>query len=163
MARPLRIQIPGGRYHLTARGNERRHLFRDERDREHFLELLGELPERFRVLLHAYVLMRNQFSHAPGEPGGEPQRDRSVVEPEGMRGNNPGCALGPGVGWERIVRAVESIKGEEWESFRNRREDWGRHVGLWLGRREARLTLAELGGVGRSWAGDWTTRRRARR
>ncbi len=43
MARPLRIQIPGGRYHLTVRGNERRDLLRDEREREHFLQLLGEL------------------------------------------------------------------------------------------------------------------------
>ncbi len=33
-------------------GNERRDMFREERDREHSLELLGELPERFGVLLH---------------------------------------------------------------------------------------------------------------
>ena len=46
VARPLRIEIPGGRYHVTARGNERRDLFRDDRDRLHFLELLGELAER---------------------------------------------------------------------------------------------------------------------
>ncbi len=53
MARPLRIPIPGGHYHLTARGNELRDIFRDESAREHYLELLGELPERFGVLLHA--------------------------------------------------------------------------------------------------------------
>jgi hypothetical protein len=47
MARPLRIEIPGGRYHVTARGNERRDLFRDDSDREHFVELLAELPPRF--------------------------------------------------------------------------------------------------------------------
>lgn len=29
MARPLRIQIAGGRYLVTARGNERRPIFRD--------------------------------------------------------------------------------------------------------------------------------------
>jgi putative transposase len=61
MARPLRIEIPGGRYHLTARGNERRSIFRDNPDREHFLELLAELPERFGTMLHAYVLMPNHF------------------------------------------------------------------------------------------------------
>src|SRR5436190_585375 len=61
MARPLRIEIPGGRYHLSARGNERRPIFRDERDRKHFLELLADLPERFGTRLHAYVLMPNHF------------------------------------------------------------------------------------------------------
>ncbi len=45
MARPLRIEIPGGCYHVTARGNERRNIFRDEADRRHFVELLAELPE----------------------------------------------------------------------------------------------------------------------
>ena len=61
MARPLRIEISGGLYHLTSRGNERRDIFRDTRDREHFLELLAELPERFGSLLYAYVLMVNHY------------------------------------------------------------------------------------------------------
>ena len=65
MARPLRIERPGGRYHLTARGNERREIFRDERDRQHFLELLAELPARFGTRLHAYVLMPNHFHWRP--------------------------------------------------------------------------------------------------
>ena len=43
MARPLRIDQPGGWYHLTSRGNERKRIFRDAEDREHFLELIGEL------------------------------------------------------------------------------------------------------------------------
>jgi REP element-mobilizing transposase RayT len=61
MARPLRIELPGGRYHVTARGNERRDIFRDDRDRRHFLELLGQLPERFGTVVHAYVLMANHY------------------------------------------------------------------------------------------------------
>ena len=61
MARPLRIQIEGGRYHVTGRGNERKPIFRDDRDRKMFLEVLGELPERFGTRLHAYVLMDNHF------------------------------------------------------------------------------------------------------
>ena len=40
MARPLRIEIPGGWYHVTARGNERRAIWRDDSDRRHFLALL---------------------------------------------------------------------------------------------------------------------------
>jgi hypothetical protein len=40
MVRPLRIEHPGGWSHVTARGNERRAIFRQDRDRVHFLEPL---------------------------------------------------------------------------------------------------------------------------
>jgi REP element-mobilizing transposase RayT len=61
MARPLRIEHPGGWYHVTARGNERRAIFRDDRDRAHFLELLESMVARFGLLLHCYVLMDNHY------------------------------------------------------------------------------------------------------
>jgi len=61
MSRPLRIERAGGWYHLTARGNERRPIFRDNRDRAHFCDLLGEMVARFRVRLHAFVLMDNHY------------------------------------------------------------------------------------------------------
>ena len=61
MARPLRIERIGAWYHLTGRGNERRAIFRDDRDRQHFCELLAEMVERFRLRLHAYVLMDNHY------------------------------------------------------------------------------------------------------
>ena len=61
MARALRIERPGGRYHITARGNERNSIYRDDSDRTHFLELLAETTERFALRIHAYVLMENHF------------------------------------------------------------------------------------------------------
>ncbi|HEV2210908.1 MAG TPA: transposase [Verrucomicrobiae bacterium] len=61
MARALRLERPGGRYHVTARGNERKAIFRDDSDRFHFLELLAEQTERFGVRTHAFVLMPNHF------------------------------------------------------------------------------------------------------
>ena len=61
MARPLRIEKAGGWYHITARGNERKRIFRDDRDRQHFLELLAEMVLRFGVRWHAYVLMENHY------------------------------------------------------------------------------------------------------
>jgi putative transposase len=61
MSRPLRIERAGGWYHVTSRGNERRAIFRDNQDRVHFCELLGEMVARFRVHLHAYVLMDNHY------------------------------------------------------------------------------------------------------
>ena len=61
MARPLRIERAGGWYHVTARGNERKAICREARDWHHFLELLGEMVEQFRVRVHAYVLMNNHY------------------------------------------------------------------------------------------------------
>ena len=61
MAKPLRIERAGAWYHVTARGNERRDIYRDERDRRRFCELLGEAVERFRLVLHSYVLRDNHF------------------------------------------------------------------------------------------------------
>lgn len=46
---------------MTARGNERRDIFRGDKDREHFLGLVGELEERFGLEVHAYVLMSNHY------------------------------------------------------------------------------------------------------
>ena len=43
------------------RGIERRAIFLDTRDREHFLELLGESTERFRIRIHAFCLMDNHY------------------------------------------------------------------------------------------------------
>jgi REP element-mobilizing transposase RayT len=61
MARPLRIIFPGAWYHVTSRGQERRPIYLDDRDREHFLKLLEVMVSRFRVRVHAYVLMDNHY------------------------------------------------------------------------------------------------------
>ena len=61
MSRALRIDIAGGWYHILNRGIERRAIFRVPEDYRHFLELVGELPERYKVKIHAYVLMSNHI------------------------------------------------------------------------------------------------------
>ena len=61
MARPLRIVRRGSWYHITARGIERRPVFRDAADNAHFLELLAELTDRFGLRVHAYALMGNHY------------------------------------------------------------------------------------------------------
>src|SRR6266496_1352127 len=53
MARPLRIERAGAWYHVTGRGLERRVLFRDAKDRFHWLELLGEATELWRLRVQA--------------------------------------------------------------------------------------------------------------
>jgi len=61
MARPLRIQFPGGIYHVTARGNARQTLFIDDVDRERFLLVLAEGVTTHHLLCHAYCLMPNHY------------------------------------------------------------------------------------------------------
>jgi putative transposase len=61
MARPLRIQVADGWHHVTARGMDRKAVFRDDADRAHFLQLLEDMVGRYRVGLHAYVLMDNHY------------------------------------------------------------------------------------------------------
>lgn len=61
MARSLRMERAGAWHHVTARGNERRAIYRDEMDRAHFCQLLGETVEVFGWRLHGYVLMDNHY------------------------------------------------------------------------------------------------------
>ena len=61
MARPIRIEYPGAWYHVTCRGNERRAIFSDDRDRSQFLEILFTTRDIYRIEVHAYVLMENHF------------------------------------------------------------------------------------------------------
>jgi REP element-mobilizing transposase RayT len=61
MARPLRIEYPGAVYHVMARGNQGRQIFRDDEDRRRWLETLGEACEKTGWRVHAYVLMSNHY------------------------------------------------------------------------------------------------------
>jgi REP element-mobilizing transposase RayT len=51
-----------------ARGNERREVFRDDRDRQRFLAVLAEAVARFGLRLHAYCLMPNHYHLVLGTP-----------------------------------------------------------------------------------------------
>jgi REP-associated tyrosine transposase len=61
MSRPLRLQLPGGIYHVTARGNARGPIFEDDDDCARFLIVLASTITRYRVLCHAYCLMGNHY------------------------------------------------------------------------------------------------------
>ena len=61
VARPLRINLAGAWYHVTGRGNGGEPIFRGDADRHRFLGLLSELPERFSLEVHAFVLMDNHY------------------------------------------------------------------------------------------------------
>jgi putative transposase len=61
MARPLRLAFAGGVSHVTARGNERKAIVRDEVDRARFVDTLAAMLDRYRVRCHAWVLMTNHY------------------------------------------------------------------------------------------------------
>src|ERR1043166_3252315 len=61
MARPLRIEYPGAAYHVMARGNQGRAIFKDDQDRKRFLETLAESCEKTGWHIHAYVMMANHY------------------------------------------------------------------------------------------------------
>jgi putative transposase len=71
MARPLRIEFPGGLYHFIVRGNERKAVFRDDADREDYLRRLAHYRKKFGFRLLAYCLMDNHV-HLVIESGSDP-------------------------------------------------------------------------------------------
>ncbi len=52
MARPLRIEYPGAYYHVMSRGNRQEDIFKNDYDREKFLDYLDILSERFSIKIH---------------------------------------------------------------------------------------------------------------
>ena len=61
MARPLRIEFFGASYHITSRGDGREDIYLDDNDRIKFLEVFGQVHERFNWECHCYCLMSNHY------------------------------------------------------------------------------------------------------
>jgi putative transposase len=59
MPRLSRLDTPGLLHHVMIRGIERRKIFRDDEDRENFLERLSILLSETKTLCYAWVLMPN--------------------------------------------------------------------------------------------------------
>ena len=70
MARPLRIEYDGAVYHVTTRGNARKPIFIDNKDREFFLGTLEQVNKRYHWICHAYCLMNNHYHLVIETPNG---------------------------------------------------------------------------------------------
>jgi REP element-mobilizing transposase RayT len=57
-------------HHVIARGNERKAVFRDDRDREEYLHRLDTCRKRFGLAVYAYCLMTNHVHLAVEEGAG---------------------------------------------------------------------------------------------
>jgi putative transposase len=61
MSRPLRLELAGGLYHVTSRGDRREDIYSNDEDRDKWLEILAHTCERFNWRCHAYCLMDNHY------------------------------------------------------------------------------------------------------
>lgn len=61
MSRPLRIELAGGYYHVTSRGNEQKAIYTDAIDRWRFLRILSSVRERYCWRCLAWCLMDNHY------------------------------------------------------------------------------------------------------
>jgi len=61
MPRQVRLEYEGAVYHVMNRGDRREDIVRDDKDRERFVETLGEACQKTGWQVHAYCLMRNHF------------------------------------------------------------------------------------------------------
>ena len=70
MSRPLRIEFPGAYYHVINRGLSRLAIFKTEEDRHSFLDLLGEVHNRWGLKIQTYCLMNNHYHLCVQTPHG---------------------------------------------------------------------------------------------
>lgn len=61
MARPLRLELAGGLYHVTARGDRREAIYFSDQGRSHWLNLLGEVCSDYGWRCHAWCQMTNHY------------------------------------------------------------------------------------------------------
>src|ERR1700693_120257 len=71
MARPRRLEASGVVYHVVARGNERRAVFRDDSDPARYRARLVHYREKWGFRLLAFCLMDNHV-HLAVETGRHP-------------------------------------------------------------------------------------------
>jgi putative transposase len=55
------VELPDEVHHVTARGNERQPIVREDANRERFLETLEQMVQRFGVAIRVYCLMLNHL------------------------------------------------------------------------------------------------------
>ena len=61
MSRPLRLELSGGLYHVTSRGDRREDIYLNDEDRISWLDILGAVCKRFNWACHAWCQMSNHY------------------------------------------------------------------------------------------------------
>jgi REP element-mobilizing transposase RayT len=142
MARPLRIEMPGGVYHVTTRGWERRDVVRDDEDRASWLRLLDRVAARCNWRVYAWALMRNHWHLFLATP--EPNLSR------GMHDLNSGYATL----YNRRHRRFGSLFQGRFKAFLVQEEGYG-----WTLSRYVHLNPVRAGAVERPDQYRWSSYR----
>ncbi len=61
MARPLRLELSGGLYHVTSRGDGRENIYLTDADRKAWLDVMAQVCQRFNWVCHAWCQMSNHY------------------------------------------------------------------------------------------------------
>ncbi|NOX42898.1 MAG: addiction module toxin RelE [Gammaproteobacteria bacterium] len=61
MARPLRLELKNGLYHVTSRGDGREDIYVDDEDKNAWLKIFGASCQRYNWRCYAYCLMDNHY------------------------------------------------------------------------------------------------------
>jgi putative transposase len=61
MARPLRIELAGGLYHVTSRGDQCEAIYLSELDRLTWIAIFSQVCQRFKWRCHAWCQMTNHY------------------------------------------------------------------------------------------------------
>ena len=61
MARPLRLELAGGLYHVTSRGDGRDDIYLTDADRQAWLDVMAQVCLRFNWVCHAWCQMSNHY------------------------------------------------------------------------------------------------------
>jgi len=61
MSRPLRLELAGGFYHVTSRGDGREDIYLSVADRQAWLEVFGQVCKRFNWVCRAWCQVTNHY------------------------------------------------------------------------------------------------------
>ena len=74
MSRPLRIELAGGLYHVTSRGDGQEDIYSSDEDRLAWLDILGAVCKRFNWACHAWCQMPDHYHLVIETPEGNLSR-----------------------------------------------------------------------------------------
>jgi len=109
VSRPLRIEFAGALYHVTARGNAKGRIARDEDDFRTLLTTLAQAVERHGWLCHAYCLVGNHFHLLVETP--EPNLSRGMAYLKASTRSASTGATGESATSSRVVSTPCSSSG----------------------------------------------------
>ena len=80
MTRSLRIEYEGAVYHVTARGNERKPIFKDGEDHKRLLQIIFQAKEKYDLKIISYVLMPNHYHLLLETPEGNLTKSMKYIQ-----------------------------------------------------------------------------------